>query len=92
MGGSSLGDEEANIVKEKVRAELSGRGWTVEVMPLASMDMAPCRGCFGCWTRSPGECVIDDQGRSVAQGLARADLWVLLTPVTFGGYSSALKR
>ena len=59
---------------------------------LHELDIAACTGCFACWTSSPGECVMEDEGRKVARGLAQADLWVYITPVTFGGYSSVLKR
>jgi multimeric flavodoxin WrbA len=37
-------------------------------------------------------CVHKDAGRDVAARAARADLLVYLTPVTFGGYSSELKK
>ncbi len=49
-------------------------------------------GCFGCWVRSPGVCVIDDAGREVARLAARCDLLVFLTRLTFGGYSAELKK
>lgn len=35
---------------------------------------------------------MDDDGRKVAAEMARADMWVYITPVTFGGFSSNLKR
>ena len=47
---------------------------------------------FGCWVKTPGQCVQDDPAREVARACARADLVVLFTPVTFGGYSSELKK
>jgi multimeric flavodoxin WrbA len=37
-------------------------------------------------------CVIDDDGRKVAKKIIQSDLLVFLTPVTFGGYSSELKK
>jgi multimeric flavodoxin WrbA len=49
-------------------------------------------GCFGCWVKTPGICVIDDDGREIAKKAAQGDLLVYLTPVTFGGYSSELKK
>lgn len=59
---------------------------------LREMTIAHCLGCFGCWVKKPGECVIDDAGQSVARAVARSELVVFLTPVTFGGYSSQLKK
>ena len=56
------------------------------------MQIAPCLGCFGCWQRTPGVCVIDDAGREVARLAARCDLLVFFTRITFGGYSSELKK
>ena len=92
LDGSFKGDEEAKAVRERVAQELTSKGWDVSAQVLHELDIAPCTGCFSCWTSSPGECIIDDEGRTVARGLAQADLWVYITPVTFGGYSSVLKR
>jgi multimeric flavodoxin WrbA len=69
----------------------TGLGATVRTLRLAEMRIRPCAGCFGCWLRTPGECVHDDDGREVARALVEADVRVFLTPVTFGGYSSLIK-
>jgi hypothetical protein len=71
---------------------LAEAGYATEVIPLHERTIAPCRGCFGCWVKTAGECVIDDEGRQVARAIARCDLLVYLTPVTFGGVSSELKK
>ena len=42
--------------------------------------------------KTPGVCVHRDAGREVAARIARSDLLVYLTPMTFGGYSSELKK
>jgi hypothetical protein len=73
------------------RGKLSGRGRDVRVLALRDLTIAPCVGCFGCWIRTPGECVIDDDGRDVARQIVHSGLLVLLTPIVFGGYSSTLK-
>ena len=67
-------------------------GWDVRTMAVSEMDISSCRGCFQCWVRTPGICVIDDAGRTVAEAWMQSDVVVLFTPITFGGYSSALKR
>jgi len=71
---------------------LAQSGYGTEVVALRDKTIAPCLGCFGCWIKTPGECVIDDEGRSVARAAARCDLLVYFTPVTFGGVSSELKK
>lgn len=73
-------------------AALAGRGAEVEVVTPRSLSIAPCAGCFGCWTRTPGECVIDDDARPVVRSWIAANLVAYVSPVTFGGYSSELKK
>lgn len=36
--------------------------------------------------------MIDDMGRDIARSFIRSDLAIFLSPVTFGGYSSELKK
>jgi multimeric flavodoxin WrbA len=72
--------------------ELRTRGYEVETLVLSSLKIAPCKGCFGCWTATPGLCATDDDGRNVARKMISCDLVLMLTPVTFGGYSSELKK
>jgi hypothetical protein len=74
-----------------VMAELQSLGWASQPFIMREMDIRPCAGCFGCWIRTPGRCVIRDCDE-IAQAVVRSHLLVLLTPVTFGGYSSELKK
>jgi hypothetical protein len=71
---------------------LRGREWTVRSHVLRELEIAPCMGCFGCWIKTPGECVIADAGRDVARSIVQSDLLVYLTPIQFGGYSYELKK
>jgi ferredoxin len=66
--------------------------WGVRTIVVPEMDISPCMGCFQCWVRTPGICVIGDAGQSVAGAWMLSDVVVLVTPVTFGGYSAVLKR
>jgi multimeric flavodoxin WrbA len=71
---------------------LAGGGWAVDDWALRDDKIAWCSGCFKCWTATPGECAHHDHGRQVAERWTHCDLVILLTPVTFGGYSSELKK
>ena len=59
---------------------------------LRDEKIAYCLGCFECWTKTPGLCRIDDTGREVVESIIGGDLVIYLTPITFGGYSSELKK
>jgi hypothetical protein len=72
--------------------ELAAVSWNVTSFTLETLRIAPCLGCFGCWTKSPGVCRMDDDGRKIARAAIRSDVMILFTPVTFGGYSAELKK
>lgn len=79
-------------IAETVAIESRAREWSVTVYDLDLMSIKPCRGCFACWLKHPGTCAIKDDQEAVLRAAAAADLQVWITPVTFGGYGSALKK
>ena len=92
LDGSAQSDPALAMTRECIEALLLDRKWEVESYTLRDMVIAPCEGCFGCWVKTPGMCAIDDDGRNVARVACQSDLWIFLTHVTFGGYSSELKK
>ena len=72
--------------------KLQERGWEVEHILLREKNIGNCAGDFFCWVRSPGVCNVNDDNRTLAAAIMNSDLMIYLTPVTFGGYSSELKR
>jgi multimeric flavodoxin WrbA len=71
---------------------LQDSGWEVQEFLLPDIQIADCLGDFKCWTRYPGTCAIEDANRDIARAVVQSDLVIYLTPVTFGGYSSELKK
>lgn len=51
-----------------------------------------CIGCFGCWLKTPGKCVIKDEFQTMGINLSKVDEFVIITKATFGSYSSAVKN
>lgn len=80
-----------DAVRRALRARAEGLGASLEMLRLDAMSIALCRGCFGCWTRTPGVCAVDDAARNITAALAQADVLIVLTPIVFGGYAPALK-
>lgn len=92
LDGSHSNDAMGGQISSILRKELQERGWDAEHILLREQKIGNCAGDFFCWVRSPGVCNINDDNRLIAAKVAHSDLLVYLTPVTFGGYSSALKR
>ena len=92
LDGSPIADETGARMRAALEAQLLERGWEVEPVILCESRIGACAGDFYCWVRTPGVCNVDDDNRGIAAQLASSDLAIYLTPVTFGGYSSTLKR
>ena len=92
LNGTKKEDNKLEEVSSIIISELGSRKWSVKSLILNELDIKPCAGCFGCWVQTPGVCIINDTGRDVARAIIQSDLIVYLTPVTFGGYSSQLKK
>ena len=92
LNGGSDDDETLALAHHTISETLTAGRWDVDDWCLRRETIAWCAGCFGCWVKTPGVCVHTDAGREVAARVARSDLLVFLTPVTFGGYSSELKK
>lgn len=57
-----------------------------------SKEIKPCAGCFGCWLKTPGECVIKDGYNRMGYLIHKADELVVMTRYTYGGFSSFVKN
>jgi multimeric flavodoxin WrbA len=75
-----------------VARQLAASGHTVTTLDLRELDLKGCSGCFGCWVKTPGECVKRDGSAQLCRAVIGADLAVLASPVTMGYTSALLKR
>ncbi len=85
-------DPLSNRAAAAVTAKTKALGWETKAFPLAAMDIRPCRGCFSCWVKTPGRCIIEDDEEQVLAATAACDRVIWLTPITFGGYAPELKK
>lgn len=92
LDGSFADDTTGGRIGAALTAAFEARDWEVESIVLREKTIGICAGDFFCWVRTPGVCSMDDDNRAIAAAIAVGDVIVYLTPVTFGGYSSALKR
>ncbi len=92
LDGTRRDDKTGAAVRHTVIEHLETSGVPVLWFYLPDIDIAPCRGDLNCWMRSPGVCAIDDANREISRVTVGSDIVALLTPITFGGYASELKK
>lgn len=50
-----------------------------------------CIGCFGCWLKTPGACIIRDRCQRTPAMLAASDKMIIISKMVYGGYSPETK-
>ena len=92
LDGTPEDDPGVQALDGLVATELAHLGFKATTFVLRNRHITHCRGCFECWTRHPGRCKFKDDGKEIAASVITSDWVVFITPVTFGGYSAALKK
>lgn len=92
LDGTNSKDPEGSRVRKRILEAYESAGFWVIVHRMEEIKIAHCIGCFGCWVKTPGECIHKDEGRQIARDIINSHTVVLLSPVVFGGYSAALKH
>jgi len=67
------------------------QGGSCERIYLQEKNIKPCLGCFGCWLKTPGECIQKDDMAELIDLLVDSDVLVCATPLYVCGMSAQLK-
>ena len=76
---------------DRLLAGIKSAGHEVQALVLRDMKIKPCTGCFSCWVKNPGDCIIQDDGNEVAKQYIASDHVILASPLIMGFLSSLLK-
>lgn len=69
--------------------DIVGEDWYVVS---ADGRFAPCRGCFGCWLKTPGYCFIKDELAHIGAVFGSCEKVVIISQNCYGGYSKGIKN
>lgn len=93
LNGSPRG-EQSNTLKI-TRAFLEGissqKKTNADIVDISKAEISHCSGCFACWQKTPGECVIKDDMQNLIPKYLNADLVIWSFPLYYFGMPSKLK-
>lgn len=88
--------DKTNTRFDRYLQDLSGllgqKGHSVDVIRLRELKIHYCTGCFGCWIKTPGECLLKDEAEIVLRSVINSDVTVWTSPVEMGFVSGLLKK
>ncbi len=63
----------------------------IETVHIYKQNIKPCLGCFSCWTKTPGRCVIVDDMLELFEKIKHSDVIIESFPLYFFGIPSGFK-
>jgi len=64
---------------------------TIDNITVADTKIEPCRGCYCCWEKTPGKCVIKDDMDGIIEKYINADMVIWSFPLYYYGVPSKTK-
>lgn len=63
-----------------------------EEIQVNTLNIKPCLGCFSCWNKTPGQCVIKDEMTAILEKMLWADTVIWSFPLYYFNVPSKLKN
>lgn len=83
--------EEYDELIKLTKKLLEGKNYKSRILEI-DRGLRSCKGCFGCWIKKPGECVINDEMLKIYQSYMNSDAVIFICPVVFGQFSANIKN
>jgi multimeric flavodoxin WrbA len=75
----------------QVKVSLEAKAHTVTQLDLRDMPLRYCIGCWGCWVKTPGECVSRDASLEMDRAVINSDFVLWAAPLKMGFPAALLK-
>ena len=72
-------------------SSLEGKGHAVTRLDLRDHSLRYCIGCWGCWVKTPGQCITQDASIEMDRAVINADFVLWAAPLKMGFPSELLK-
>lgn len=77
------------IITDLENAPLSVKGESKIIQPKGPIH--PCIGCFGCWVKTPGTCIIHDGYENTGRDMSKCKELILISRCCYGSVSPFVK-
>lgn len=78
-----------NLILSDCSLAVSFKGW--HYVDLSKLKIASCVGCFNCWVKTPGKCIIRDDAVNIYPKIAASNHIIYVTRLLYGGYDIPMK-
>ncbi|MFH1454602.1 MAG: flavodoxin family protein [Armatimonadota bacterium] len=93
VNGSPRGkNSNTHIMVEEFLKGAKSAGAETSHIHLAGKNIKHCMGCFSCWIKTPGACVIKDDMQNIMPLLKDMDIFVIATPLYFFHVTGLMKN
>ena len=79
------------VLSDRAITGFANRHPDVKFIDLSALNITNCVGCYGCWTKTPGRCVIRDDAVRVYPVIAASERVLYLSRIRYGGYDTVMK-
>jgi len=92
LNGNTDGCNAFETFMEQLCTALQNKNHEIKHLILRDMNIKYCTGCWGCWVKTPGECIIPDDSQAACAEIINSDLLVFASPFKMGFPTSLLKK
>ena len=80
INGSPKGENSSTM--HLTHAFLEGADWTdAEIIDISKVNVKGCSGCYSCWEKTPGKCVIKDDMANILPKFIETDILIWSFPL-----------
>ncbi len=90
-GSPKGGHSNTRVMIDAMTSGFSPEKHEVVKIDLSEHKIGYCKGCYSCWTVSPGKCCQNDDMHPIVDSVRDADVLVLGSPLYFNNISGTLK-
>lgn len=88
-GNPALSDFDSYL--DQLQSALEAGGHSVTRLDLRDLPLRYCVGCWGCWVKTPGECVSRDASLELDRAVINSDFTLWAAPLQMGFPAALLK-